>query len=386
MSMNHYKQAFWTLRFFLMLMAYAVANDGAYYASGNHLLPLMETEISVKKEVLTMRRIPGDKMSITVDYIFHNPSKAEKTLLMGFEADSPVGGVDPRPKSTGHPYIDQFRVVMNETPLPHKVAIYNLDEEKLPPKFHPESLAKRSKIPDVVDENYNPFHYVYHFTAVFKPGDNTVKHTYEYAISAAVYVEAEMKYLLTPATRWANGKIDDFTLILDMGNQQEYHLLPTFFDAPEDWQCEGKVTCAMEHVMHALDLTTSLMMTVWQGDGSIRFHAKDFKPKGEFSLLITEVTLEDKIINVEKIRLPYGKLPILHDCALRNELSRKVLRNLPYAQRGYVFKDPELQKYYARQPWYFPDEKRGEIVLNKEESDWRKEIEEMPIVKAKESP
>ncbi len=370
--------------FHILQMAQVSANDGAYFASGNHLCPLMETVISVKKEVLTMRRIEDDKISITVDYIFHNPTNAEKILLMGFEADSPVGDVNGRPKTTGHPYIDKFRVLMNGIPLSHKVAIYNLEEEKIPPKFNLEVLAKQTKIPDVLNENYTNFHYIYHFSAAFQPGDNVVKHTYEYAISHAVYIEAEMDYLLTPATRWANGKIDDFTLILDMGNEQEYHVAPAFFDKVEDWQCEGKVKCAMEDVVHALDRSTAHMLTVWQREGTIRFHAKDFKPKGEFSLLINQLIFEDTIINVEKIRLPFRKLPILHECALRNELSRKVLRNLPFAQRGYVFKDQELKDYYERQPWYLPNEKLADVVLRKEESEWRKKIDGMSIVKASE--
>ena len=69
----------------------ASANDGSYYASGNQIIPLQETDISAKKEVLTIKRIEGDKVRVTVDYVFHNPTE-EKTILMGFEAGSPRGG------------------------------------------------------------------------------------------------------------------------------------------------------------------------------------------------------------------------------------------------------------------------------------------------------
>ncbi|MBQ1649694.1 MAG: YARHG domain-containing protein, partial [Prevotella sp.] len=30
-------------------------------------------------------------------------------------------------------------------------------------------------------------------------------------------------------------------------------------------------------------------------------------------------------------------------------------RNLPYANRGYVFKDKKLQKYFSSLWWYMPD-------------------------------
>lgn len=32
------------------------ANDGAYYVSGNHLIPMYESDIVVKKEILTIKR------------------------------------------------------------------------------------------------------------------------------------------------------------------------------------------------------------------------------------------------------------------------------------------------------------------------------------------
>ena len=33
----------------------------------------------------------------------------------------------------------------------------------------------------------------------------------------------------------------------------------------------------------------------------------------------------------------------------------KILKNLPYARRGYVFKNTELQAYFEKMEWYFPD-------------------------------
>jgi GT2 family glycosyltransferase len=33
----------------------------------------------------------------------------------------------------------------------------------------------------------------------------------------------------------------------------------------------------------------------------------------------------------------------------------RILRNLPYAHRGYVFKDKKLRKYFSQFWWYMPD-------------------------------
>jgi hypothetical protein len=38
-----------------------------------------------------------------------------------------------------------------------------------------------------------------------------------------------------------------------------------------------------------------------------------------------------------------------------NEFSKTVLKNLPFARRGYIFKNQELSTYYSRQKWYLPD-------------------------------
>ena len=46
---------------------FASANDGVFYASGNQLIPITETEISVQKEVLTINRV-GDHLEVTVYY------------------------------------------------------------------------------------------------------------------------------------------------------------------------------------------------------------------------------------------------------------------------------------------------------------------------------
>ena len=51
---------------------FAFANDGVFYAAGNQLIPITETDISVKKEVLTINRV-GDHLEVIVYYEFFNP-------------------------------------------------------------------------------------------------------------------------------------------------------------------------------------------------------------------------------------------------------------------------------------------------------------------------
>jgi hypothetical protein len=98
------------------------ANDGVFYASGNQLIPIVETDISVTKEVLTIRRVDNENLEVTVEYNFYNPTNA-KRLTVGFEAFSPSGDVDGTPINGKHPFIRDFSVVLNNEALNYKTAL-----------------------------------------------------------------------------------------------------------------------------------------------------------------------------------------------------------------------------------------------------------------------
>src|SRR5438105_2602650 len=108
----------------LLLLSFTVCypNDGAFRAAGNQLIPMYETDVSVKKEILTIKRINSRQAEITVYYEFFNP-KESKELEVGFEAVSPYGDVNRAPVDGKHPYITHFTVNMNGNPVPFKVSI-----------------------------------------------------------------------------------------------------------------------------------------------------------------------------------------------------------------------------------------------------------------------
>ena len=122
-------------KYLLLLCAIALstiglANDGVFYTSGNQLIPITETEISVKKEILDITRQQDNKMLVHVYYEFFNPGN-EKTLLVGFEAMPPGGawGMEEEEykKITNHPYIYDFTVKINGKPLDYQVAHVELE-------------------------------------------------------------------------------------------------------------------------------------------------------------------------------------------------------------------------------------------------------------------
>ena len=56
-----------------------------------------------------------------------------------------------------------------------------------------------------------------------------IKHTYNYDLSSSVYINYEFEYVLTAANRWANKQIDDFTLIIDIGEFETFSIYKSFF-------------------------------------------------------------------------------------------------------------------------------------------------------------
>lgn len=58
---------------FLLTFIPVKANDSAYFTSGNQLIPLGETNISVKKEILSITIGDDSYADVDVYYEFYNP-------------------------------------------------------------------------------------------------------------------------------------------------------------------------------------------------------------------------------------------------------------------------------------------------------------------------
>lgn len=246
------------------------ANDGAFYSKGNHLIPITESDIRVQKEILTITRVDdtvgwGSMFLVNVYYEFFNPGEA-KDLIVGFEAPSPDGHVTPGDNEymyKGDPYINGFQVIMNGKNLSYQIAhvpykakgAYDYDYTR-----RTEDYYKDGQVQDMSFEQYmefvnanfdNPdecwefygvlYYYVYHFNAHFEPGVNIIQHTYTSKGSALVMMDYMFDYILTAANRWANNGIDDFTLVLDLGDMTGVYYVIEGVDA-EEWKNEsGKV-------------------------------------------------------------------------------------------------------------------------------------------------
>lgn len=204
------------------------ANDGVYFTSGSFLIPVKETDISAKKEILTITICNDGFAQVDVQYYFNNNTDKDKTVTMAFEAQSPYNAGDPLSTNYEHPHISDFTVNMNGKPLQHRNALVALhydngtwDSDHMPldrTQWKCCGEVADSILPEY-DLLYNEaldsvcnYAYAYYFDATFHPGINTVHHTYRYRMSYRVGCKFDIPYWLTPVTRWANGQVDDFTL------------------------------------------------------------------------------------------------------------------------------------------------------------------------------
>jgi hypothetical protein len=341
------------------------ANDGAFYAAGNHLIPIQETSITVKKEVLSMKKVDDKFIEVTVYYEFNNPDP-EKTITVGFEAGRPLGDVDGTPRKGQHPYIYDFTVQMNGYFLKYDIAYVNdaLYEEK--------GVVKTMKLDDALksidNENVVDFGYVYHFKARFKPGINIIKHTYAYKVSNSVEMIYDIQYVLTAAKRWGNKQIDDFTLMLDMGNFETFNLKKTFFLNVKDWTLLG--VGKFSDTTYGLDgVLKEKVLRFHIRKGVAMFHQLNFRPSGEIELYSENMMSSPQ----DSTYLPFSLNG--YDFGFddsKDEFLRKVYRNLPFARRGYVFQSADLQAFFSKLDWYMPDPNYQPDVemLDEREKKW----------------
>ena len=361
----------------LLLVTQATrANDGAYFASGNHLIPIVETEISVNKEILEIKRQSEDFVQVNVDYEFFNPGST-RTILVGFEAPSPHGDVDGTPVNGHHPYIKDFTVNLNDVDLPFTASIVTDD------RYYQNGKVQAKEESEVIDGGFDPnspdFYFVYHFDARFKHGINKLRHQYTFRLSGSVDIKYDFNYILTGALRWSNQQIDDFTLNIDLGQFQDFRIANSFFASSSDWSGLGavKILPAVARVGHPEDGGTTRF---YVRSGAVSFKKRNFRPAGELNLFapFPRRDMDAGSFDHTRVELPFALADVDGLWSSTDKVSFEILRNLPYARRGCVFRTPAIQDYYARMDWYVPDPSYEPWLekLTEREKGWLKAVKE----------
>lgn len=340
-----------------------MANDGVYFTSGNHLIPLRETDISVQKEVLTIALQDDGMATVDVYYEFYNRGN-DKQVLMGFEAMPPYNADAAFNPKGIHPFIHDFTIACNGQPIRHKNAVALIPEDKGAPVFDAVGARKdewcfdaegtdgiESMLYNAQLDSLCSFAYVYYFDAQFQQGINRVHHTYRYDMSYGAGMTFSIDYLLSPATRWANHAIDDFTLRIQAKNTaKNFAINDSAF-----LQSQFRIVEGMGKMRHQKLFGESVTEFTLR-NGTVEWHATHFAPRHELYIVSADELryANDRHCNLGEFydRSAMFVPSLLPECGSKEA---RILRNLPYAHRGYVFKDKELARFFDQQWWYMPD-------------------------------
>ena len=241
------------------------ANDGVFYAEGNTLIPLQETQVELKKEVLKFFVVDYDYTKVDVYFEFNNPDE-EKSVTVGFVAPPAFG--DRFLQGKDEPFISDFTVNVNEKELEYKI------------KRLKETTFKLEKYEDIYEGGD---YFVYYFPVVFKKGPNIIRHTYRFRANGSVDLDREFSYQITTGKSWANKQIDDFELqihpdngifavparFLKNGDLADWKITGEGIieENPREWLGENSPSVRLAHLNH----------------GFLSFKAVNFKPDYDIS-------------------------------------------------------------------------------------------------------
>lgn len=351
---------------------FAFANDGVFYVQGSTLLPLQETQVELRKEILKFYIKDFEWMDVDVDFTFYNPGN-EKTVTVGFVTPPASGDVDE--DEDIHPQIENFTVNVNGKDLKYEM--------------------KRMKDTSFQagNQEINGYDFVYYFPVTFQKGTNKIRHTYRFRGGGSVETQRDFNYQITTGKRWANKQIDDFELQIhpDLGI---FFVPLSFYEngTPATWKINGEGKLSDPKVLFFSEGKPNMKLFQIKS-GYLSLNEKNFKPDKD--IMIGEVNWnmgwherlckdKNKCPKVEEIGsnlFAYFTISPSEYFEEENlaELSKRdlqIVRNFAYAIRGYDFKTVMLKDFYSQFFWYQPnpDLKLSDIKLSDKEEVFMKKV------------
>lgn len=337
----------------------AFGNDGVYLTRGSIIYPTQETKISLEKEILSFT--VRDRIAyVDIQFEFHNPENVERKLLIGFQAPSAVGDVSDSISNLNQ--IANFKIIQNGQILTYRIKAADCEDCELkdPQEFH--------------FSQSEPGIFVFLFEINFKPGINTINHSYRFPASDNVAFDRIYNYILTTGSKWAGSSIKNLTVNIDMG-QNQYFFVHDVFGKTADWSILGTGKVTNEKFYNFDDDSCRMVRTL---SGKLQIKVSDFQPTKNIEFgIINENSFISFPLDQEKIK--NGEIIPLFDFDLVENYSKKelgLLRNTIYAQYGYDFKSPDLKKYFNQFEWYMPDPNLmlKNILLSEKEKEFIERI------------
>ena len=366
---------------FCLLSIFTFANDWEFGSEGEHIIPLKGSNVSIKKEKITLKLTP-DGMLVNVKFTFDNPTAENK--IVGFVTpESGNGGYYEEENVTRKPEplnIKNFKTTVNGKEVKSNVELLS--------KLLSRGVLDNNIVTEYVkaEKEKEFYNYVYYFNADFKQGENVVEHSYFYTGSYGVY-ERDFEYVVTTISKWKNKTVEDFEIEVYPGNY--FVKLPYSFwtnTKKINWEIVGKgkmITVAPTKQPNDEDATilekTGVVYSKLD-NGFIRYKTKNFSPTDNFYMVRM-----DNILGFD-YEFPEGKVQgykfkdnyfttlretvyddysnIIGSLKDLNDKDLDIVRNYPYAFAGYDFARKDLKDYFSQFVWYNPIGKNVKIDPN----------------------
>ena len=363
---------------FCLLSIFTFANDWEFGSEGEHIIPLKGSNMSIKKEKITLKLTP-DGMLVNVKFTFDNPTAENK--IVGFVTpESGNGGYYEEENVTRKPEplnIKNFKTTVNGKEVKSNVELLS--------KLLSRGVLDNNIVTEYVkaEKEKEFYNYVYYFNADFKQGENVVEHSYFYTGSYGVY-ERDFEYVVTTISKWKNKTVEDFEIEVYPGNY--FVKLPYSFwtnTKKINWEIVGKgkmITVAPTKQPNDEDATilekTGVVYSKLD-NGFIRYKTKNFSPTDNFYMVRM-----DNILGFD-YEFPEGKVQgykfkdnyfttlretvyddysnIIGSLKDLNDKDLDIVRNYPYAFAGYDFARKDLKDYFSQFIWYSPIGKNVKI-------------------------
>ena len=364
---------------FCLLSIFTFANDWEFGSEGEHIIPLKGSNVSIKKEKITLKLTP-DGMLVNVKFTFDNPTAENK--IVGFVTPESGNGEEEdettKPKRKAEPLkIKNFKTTVNGKEVKSNVELLS----KLLSKGVLDNNIVTEYVKEEKEKEY--YNYVYYFNADFKQGENIVEHSYFYTGSYGVY-ERDFEYVVTTISKWKNKTVEDFEI--EVYPENYFVKLPYSFwkdNKKINWEIVGKgKMLAIAPTKKVTDedatgLEKFGVVYLRLDNGFVKYKTKNFSPTDNFYMVRM-----DNILGFE-YEFPEGKIQgykfkddyftILRETvyddysdivASLKDLKDKdldIVRNYPYAFAGYDFARKDLKDYFSQFVWYNPVGKNVKI-------------------------
>ena len=365
---------------FCLLSIFTFANDWEFGSEGEHIIPLKGSNMSIKKEKITLKLTP-DGMLVNVKFTFDNPTAENK--IVGFVTPESGNGEEEdettKPKRKAEPLkIKNFKTTVNGKEVKSNVELLS--------KLLSKGVLDNNVIKEYTEKEKTFYNYVYYFNADFKQGENVVEHSYFYTGSYGIY-ERDFEYVVTTISKWKNKTVEDFEIEVHPGNY--FVKLPYSFwkdNKKINWEVVGKgkmVTIAPTKKSNDEDATGLErygIIYLKLNNGFVRYKTKNFSPNQDFYM-----TRMDNILGFD-YEFPEGKIQgykfkddyfttlretiyddypnIVSSLKDLKDKDLDIIRNYPYAFAGYDFAKKDLKDYFSQFIWYTPVGKNVKIDPN----------------------